>query len=82
MQLKNIMTREVEVVHPNASLQEAAEKMDSFDVGPLPVCDGDRLVGMLTDRDIVVRAVAAGREAVLRASARAFRIGAAAAALG
>lgn len=60
MQLKNIMTQGVEVVHPEATLQEAAEKMRRLDVGPLPVCDGDQLVGMLTDRDITVRAVAEG----------------------
>jgi len=60
MILKDIMTREVEVVHPNATLQEAADKMDALNVGPLPVCDGDRLLGMVTDRDITVRATAAG----------------------
>jgi CBS domain-containing protein len=62
MILKDIMTREVEVVHPNASLQEAADKMDALNVGPLPVCDGDRLVGMITDRDIIVRATAAAMD--------------------
>lgn len=46
MQLKDVMNRDVEVVHPNAALEEAAAKMDALDVGPLPVCDGDRLVGM------------------------------------
>jgi CBS domain-containing protein len=60
MQLKEIMTHGVEVVAPEATLQEAAEKMRHLDIGPLPVCDGDRLVGMLTDRDITVRAVATG----------------------
>jgi CBS domain-containing protein len=60
MQLKDLMTRGVEVIAPEATLQEAAQKMQQLDVGPLPVCDGDRLVGMLTDRDITVRAVAAG----------------------
>ncbi len=62
MQLKNVMTRRVEVVHPNATLQEAAQKMKAMDVGPLPVCEGDRLKGMLTDRDITVRATAEGRD--------------------
>src|SRR3712207_146292 len=62
MQVREVMTRDVEVVHPDATLQEAARKMDALDVGPLPVCDGDRLVGMITDRDIVVRATAAGRD--------------------
>ena len=52
MQLKEIMTPGVEVVTPEATIQEAAEKMRHLDIGPLPVCDGDRLVGLLTDRDI------------------------------
>jgi len=62
MQLKDVMTRQVEVIHPEASLWEAAQKMATLDVGPLPVCAGDQLVGMLTDRDITVRATAAGRD--------------------
>jgi CBS domain-containing protein len=62
MQLKDIMTPRVEVVSPQATLQEAAQKMKQFDIGPLPICDGERLVGMLTDRDITVRAVADGRD--------------------
>ena len=60
MQLRDVMTRDVEVVHPNATLREAAEKMEALNVGPLPVCDGERLVGMVTDRDITVRATSAG----------------------
>jgi len=62
MQLRDVMTRGVEVIHPDATLEEAAEKMKSLDVGPLPVCDGERLVGMVTDRDITVRATAEGRD--------------------
>ena len=62
MQVKNVMTRGVECVSPDATLQEAARKMRDLDVGPLPVCDNDRLAGMLTDRDITVRAVAEGRD--------------------
>lgn len=62
MQLKDIMTRDVEVVHPNMKLEEAARKMDALDIGPLPVCDEGRLVGMITDRDITVRATAAGAD--------------------
>src|ERR671925_974151 len=62
MQLKDIMTPGVEVIAPEASLSEAAEKMRHLDIGPLPVCEGERVVGMLTDRDITVRAVAAGRD--------------------
>ena len=62
MKLKDIMSTEVEIVRPDASIQEAAEKMRSLDVGALPVCDGRRLVGMITDRDITIRATAAGRD--------------------
>jgi len=62
MQLKDVMTPGVEVIAPEASIYEAAAKMSHLDVGPLPVCADERLVGMLTDRDITVRAVAAGRD--------------------
>src|SRR5438105_12478457 len=60
MQVREIMTRNVEVVSPDATVQDAAQKMRELDAGPLPVCDGDHLVGMITDRDIAVRAVADG----------------------
>ena len=60
MIVKEVMTRGVECTRPEASLREAAEKMRQLDVGPLPVCENNRLVGMLTDRDITVRATAEG----------------------
>ncbi|MCW5733433.1 MAG: CBS domain-containing protein [Enhydrobacter sp.] len=60
MQVSEIMTREVETIPPEASLQQAAAAMEALGVGSLPVCDGKRLVGAITDRDIVVRGVAAG----------------------
>jgi CBS domain-containing protein len=60
MQVSEIMTRDVETVPPDASLQQAASIMEAMGVGSLPVCDGKRLVGAITDRDIVVRGVAAG----------------------
>jgi CBS domain-containing protein len=60
MQIKDVMTREVEVIHPDATLEEAAAKMDALNVGSLPVCDGDRVLGVITDRDITVRATAVG----------------------
>jgi len=60
MQLKEVMTRGVEVIAADASLREAAARMQALDVGLLPVSAGDELVGMLTDRDITVRATAAG----------------------
>jgi CBS domain-containing protein len=56
------MSTEVEVVRPDASIQEAAEKMRSLDIGALSVCDGRRSIGMVTDRDITIRATAAGRD--------------------
>jgi CBS domain-containing protein len=65
MQLKDVMTPRVEVIAPEASVYEAAQKMCHLDIGPLPVCDGERLVGMLTDRDITVRAVAAARDPLM-----------------
>jgi len=62
MQVRDIMTPHAEAVDPQTSLREAAEKMKDLDVGSLPVCDNDRLTGMLTDRDIVLRAVAEGHD--------------------
>ena len=62
MKLKDIMTRDVEVIGPEATIREAAAKMKALDVGPLPVCDGRRVLGMLTDRDLTVRATAQGRD--------------------
>ena len=62
MELREIMTRDVEVVSGDASLKEAAVKMKNLDVGAIPVCDGDQLRGMLSDRDITIRATAAGRD--------------------
>lgn len=59
--VSEVMTRDVRFVTPHESLQRAAQLMDELNVGALPVCDGGRLVGMVTDRDITVRATAAGR---------------------
>jgi CBS domain-containing protein len=55
------MTCNAEVIGPKATMAEAARQMEALDVGVLPVCDGERLVGMLTDRDLRVGATAAGR---------------------
>ena len=60
MKVHDVMTQVVICVGPDDTLQEAARKMRDLDVGPLPVCDNDHLAGMLTDRDIVIRAVALG----------------------
>jgi len=62
MKLKEIMTQNVEVIHPDDSLQTAAQKMRDRDIGFLPVCDGDRLIGTVTDRDMIVRVIAEGRD--------------------
>ena len=62
MDLREIMSRNVEVVNAKASLEDAAIKMKTLDVGLIPVCDGDRLQGILTDRDITIRATANGRD--------------------
>ncbi|HEX8414628.1 MAG TPA: CBS domain-containing protein [Sphingomicrobium sp.] len=61
MQVSEVMTREVELVVPQTSIVEAARRMRDADVGALPVGEDGRLSGMVTDRDIVVRAVAEGR---------------------
>jgi CBS domain-containing protein len=57
MQLRDIMTRDPAVIGPDATLKEAAGKMHEIDSGVMPIGENDRLVGMLTDRDITVRAV-------------------------
>lgn len=59
-QVAEVMTRGVRSMSPRDSLQFAAQAMDELDIGAIPVCDGERLVGMVTDRDITVRGVAQG----------------------
>jgi CBS domain-containing protein len=55
-----IMSTDVQAIEPQETLQRAAQLMKELDVGSLPVCEGERLLGMVTDRDIAVRGVAAG----------------------
>ena len=62
MQLREIMAKHVEIIHPDASVKEAAVTMRALNIGGLPVCYGDRLVGFVTDRDITVRTTAEGRD--------------------
>jgi CBS domain-containing protein len=63
MKIGEMMTRDVQCTRPTASLMDAARQMKKLDIGCLPVCgDEERLIGMITDRDIVVRAVADGRD--------------------
>jgi CBS domain-containing protein len=61
MRVSEVMTRHVELIGPDESIQKAAQCMCDMDVGVLPVSENDRLVGMVTDRDIAVRAVALGK---------------------
>ena len=63
MQVSQILTRNVETIRPDTTVKEAAQRMRSMDVGSLPVCDGRRLLGMVTDRDITIRITAEGRDA-------------------
>lgn len=60
MRAGEVMTTGVVAVRPDATVREAASMMDDLNVGALPVCDGRRLVGIITDRDITVRATADG----------------------
>ncbi len=62
MLAKECMTDDVELANPEMSLREAAQKMKDGDFGGLPVRENDRLVGMITDRDITIRAVADGKD--------------------
>jgi CBS domain-containing protein len=62
MQIREIMTREPVVIGPDMVLKEAAGRMRDLDSGVMPVGQNDRLVGMLTDRDITIRATAAGKD--------------------
>ena len=59
--IQDVMTQDVQFVSPEDSVRRAAQIMDEFNVGAIPVCDGDKLVGMITDRDITVRSTAAGQ---------------------
>src|SRR5436190_2390997 len=62
MKLKDILTKDPRVIGPNAMICEAGRIMKDYDVGMLPVCDGQRLVGAITDRDLAIRAVAEGQD--------------------
>ncbi len=61
MQVRDAMTEDVRIASPKQTIREAARMMAEIDAGFLPVGDNDRLVGMITDRDIAVRAVAQGK---------------------
>jgi len=61
MRIAEIMNP-VETIEPDASVRHAAERIRDLEVGSIPVCDGDRLIGIVTDRDITVRATAVGAD--------------------
>ena len=60
--LKDVMSRDVHVISPEATLKEAAAQMRDGDFGMMPVGENDRMIGAISDRDIVIRAVAEGRD--------------------
>ena len=69
MQVNEVMTPDVTFVGPETELEEIAQRMRDEEIGSMPISENDRLIGMVTDRDIVVRAVAEGldiREATAR----------------
>ena len=61
MKISEIMTRDPELIDPTSSIRDAAQRMKNEDIGALPVGENDRLIGMVTDRDITMRAVAEDR---------------------
>jgi CBS domain-containing protein len=61
MRVSEAMTREVRVANPTQTIREVAQIMSEIDAGSMPVGENDRLVGMITDRDIAIRAVAEGK---------------------
>ncbi len=61
MKIRDVMTREAKLASPSDTLQQAAKLMKECDCGILPVAEGDRLVGMITDRDMAVRCIAEGK---------------------
>jgi CBS domain-containing protein len=61
MKISEIMTRDPELIDPSESIRDAARRMKNEDIGALPVGENDRLIGMITDRDITMRAVAEDR---------------------
>jgi CBS domain-containing protein len=60
--IRDIMTKDVQTVNPESTIKDAAQLMKSNDFGSLPVCEGRKVVGMITDRDIAIRGVAEGRD--------------------
>ena len=64
--LSEVMTRNVQVISPDATIKEAAQQMRGGDFGMLPVGEADRMIGAISDRDIAIRAIAEGKECSTR----------------
>lgn len=62
MKLKDVMTKDVICVTPESSIEEAARYMKEHDIGSVPVCDNNKVLGIVTDRDIVTRVISEGKD--------------------
>lgn len=62
MKVKDMMHKGAECVAPNATLQQVARKMRDHDIGAIPVCEGGKPMGIVTDRDVTIRALANGKD--------------------
>src|SRR5688572_14288216 len=62
MKMRDILSDHPQVVGPEAMICEAARKMRDYDIGMLPVCDGENLIGAVTDRDLTIRGIAEGSD--------------------
>jgi len=62
MKVSDVMTRDVQVANPSDTIEVIARRMSEIDSGVMPIVDGGRIVGVITDRDIVVRVVGEGRD--------------------
>ena len=60
--ISEVMTRDVRSIAPQENVRRAAQMMEEMDVGAVPVCEGSKLTGMITDRDIVIRTIAKGEQ--------------------
>lgn len=64
--LSEVMTRNVQIISPEATIREAAQQMRGGDFGMLPVGEDDRMIGAISDRDIAIRAIAEGKDSTTR----------------
>lgn len=62
MKAKNIMSKQITSLNPDDSIEKAAQLMKQCDIGSIPVCDREKVIGIVTDRDIVLRSTAEGRD--------------------